>query len=113
MASRRLGQGITAVRQMAGKTLALVKGASIGAELNQAVPTMEIVFFDTYALCLDTLREKKVKRLADEVLPWAYAQKSAALRGVVTIYPRVLGRGFLARELLLEIPRIMGEISSV
>jgi polar amino acid transport system substrate-binding protein len=38
--------GITTVGQMAGRKLALVKTASVDAELKAAVPTLQIVFFD-------------------------------------------------------------------
>jgi polar amino acid transport system substrate-binding protein len=75
----RKDSGITTVKQMAGKKLALVKGASVDAELKEAVPTMQIVHYDTYALCFDAVRDKQVSGfLADEVLLWAYAQKSGA-----------------------------------
>jgi len=53
--------------------------ASVDAELKEAVPTMQIVHYDTYALCFDAVRDKQVSGfLADEVLLWAYAQKSSA-----------------------------------
>lgn len=75
----RKDAGIKTVKQMAEKKLALVRGASVDAELKAEVPTMEIVHFDTYALCFDALRDRKVAGLlADEVLLWAYAQKSGA-----------------------------------
>lgn len=75
----RKDSGITAVNQMAGRKLALVKGASVDAELKAAVPTMEIVHYDTYALCFDALRDGKVSGfLADEVLLRAHAQKSGS-----------------------------------
>jgi polar amino acid transport system substrate-binding protein len=75
----RKDSGITAVKQMAGKKLALVRGASVDAELKAAVSAMEIAFFDTYADCFDALRDRKVSGfLADEVLLRAYAQKSGA-----------------------------------
>src|SRR5215510_15167088 len=56
----RKDSGIKAVKQMAEKKLALVRGASVDAELKAAVPTMEIVHYDTYALCFDALRDRKV-----------------------------------------------------
>jgi polar amino acid transport system substrate-binding protein len=63
----RKDSGIKAVKQMAEKKLALVRGASVDAELKEAVPTMEIVHYDTYALCFDALRNRKVAGfLADE-----------------------------------------------
>src|SRR5262249_46878082 len=75
----RKDSGIKTVKQMAEKKLALVKGASVDAELKAEVPTMEIVHYDTYAFCFDALRDRKVAGfLADEVLLWAYAQKSGS-----------------------------------
>jgi polar amino acid transport system substrate-binding protein len=99
----RKDSGITAVKQMAAKKLALVKGASVDAELKEAVPTMEIVYFDTYALCFDALREKKVSGfLADEVLLWAYAQKSGSPQDYMMIpdydLPRTAGFGIKKDE---------------
>jgi polar amino acid transport system substrate-binding protein len=99
----RKDSGIIAVKQMAAKKLALVKGASVDAELKEAVPTMEIVHFDTYALCFDALREKKVSGfLADEVLLWAYAQKSGAPQDYMMIpdydLPRTAGFGIKKDE---------------
>jgi polar amino acid transport system substrate-binding protein len=99
----RKDSGITAVKQMAGKKLALVKGASVDAELMQAVPTLEIVHYDTYALCFDALRDKKVSGfLADEVLLWAYAHKSGAPQDYMMIpdydLPRTAGFGIKKDE---------------
>jgi polar amino acid transport system substrate-binding protein len=99
----RKDSGITAVKQMAAKKLALVKGASVDAELKEAVPTMEIIHFDTYALCFDALRDKKVSGfLADEVLLWAYAQKSGSPQDYMMIpdydLPRTAGFGIKKDE---------------
>jgi len=99
----RKDSGITAVRQMAGRKLALVKGASVDAELKAAVPTMEIVHFDTYALCFDALRDRAVSGfLADEVLLWAYAQKSGSPQDYMMIpdyeLPRTAGFGIKKDE---------------
>jgi len=99
----RKDSGITAVKQMAGRKLALVKGASVDAELKAAVPTMEIVHYDTYALCFDALRDKKVSGfLADEVLLWAYAQKSGSPQDYMMIpdydLPRTAGFGIKKDE---------------
>ena len=94
---------ITEVKQMAGKKLALVKGASVDAELMQAVPTLQIVHYDTYALCFDALRDRKVSGfLADEVLLWAYAHKSGAPADYTMIpdydLPRTAGFGIKKDE---------------
>lgn len=99
----RKDSGITAVKQMSAKKLALVKGASVDAELQQAVPTMEIVHYDTYALCFDALRDNKVAGfLADEVLLWAYAQKSGSPQDYMMIpdydLPRTAGFGIKKDE---------------
>lgn len=92
----RKDSGITAVKQMAGKKLALVKGASVDKELKAAVPTMEIVFFDDYAACFKALADKQVAGfLADEVLLWAFAYKSGAAQDYMMIpdyeLPRTAG----------------------
>jgi polar amino acid transport system substrate-binding protein len=99
----RKDSGIIAVKQMAEKKLALVKGASVDRELKQAVPTMEIVFFDTYAECFDALRDRKVSGfLADEVLLWAFAQKSGSPQDYMMIpdyeLPRTAGFGIKKDE---------------
>jgi polar amino acid transport system substrate-binding protein len=71
--------GISTVGQMAGRKLALVKTASVDAELKAAVATMQIVHFEDYAACFDALRDKQVDGfLADEVLLASFAQKSGA-----------------------------------
>lgn len=71
--------GITTVGQMAGKKLALVKSASVDADLMKAVPTLQIEHFEDYATCFAALRDHKVDGfLADEVLLASFAQKSGA-----------------------------------
>jgi polar amino acid transport system substrate-binding protein len=99
----RKDSGIKAVKQMAEKKLALVRGASVDAELKAAVPTMEIAHFDTYALCFEALRDRKVAGfLADEVLLWAYAQKSGSPQDYMMIpdydLPRTAGFGIKKDE---------------
>jgi polar amino acid transport system substrate-binding protein len=75
----RRDSGIATVGQMAGRRLALVKSASVDAELKAAVPTMQIVYFADYAACFDALRNRQVDGfLADEVLLASFAQKSSA-----------------------------------
>src|SRR6195256_5082101 len=71
--------GIATVGQMAGRKLALVKSASVDAELMAAVPTLQIVHFEDYAACFRALRDKQVDGfLADEVLLASFAQKGGA-----------------------------------
>jgi polar amino acid transport system substrate-binding protein len=88
---------------MTGRKLGLVRGASVDQELKEAVPTLEIAFFDTYADCFNALRDKKVSGfLADEVLLWAYAQKSGAPQDYMMIpdydLPRTAGFGIKKDE---------------
>ncbi len=92
----RKDSGITAVKQMAGKKLALVRGASVDKELKEAVPTMEIEHFDDYAACFKALAEKRVAGfLADEVLLWAFAYKNGSPQDYMMIpdydLPRTAG----------------------
>jgi polar amino acid transport system substrate-binding protein len=99
----RKDSGIKTVKQMAENKLALVKGASVDAELKAEVPTMQIVHYDTYALCFDALRDKQVSGfLADEVLLWAYAQKSGSPQDYMMIpdydLPRTAGFGIKKDE---------------
>jgi polar amino acid transport system substrate-binding protein len=73
----RKDSAIAHVTQLAGRKLALVRSASVDAELKTAVPTMEIVFFDNYDHAFTALSEKRVDGfLADKMLLLWYAQKS-------------------------------------
>ncbi len=75
----RRDSGLTAVGAARRQKLALVKSASVDAELKAAVPTMEIVFVDDYQAAFDALRERRVEGfLADELLLLAFAQRSGA-----------------------------------
>jgi polar amino acid transport system substrate-binding protein len=92
----RKDSGITTVKQMAGKKLALVKGASVDKELKEAVPTMDIQHFDDYAACFKALADKRVSGfLADEVLLWAFAYKNGSPQDYMMIpdydLPRTAG----------------------
>jgi polar amino acid transport system substrate-binding protein len=69
--------GIGHVTQLADRKLALVRSASVDAELLAAVPTMQIVLFDTYDAAFAALTEKRADGfLADKMLVLWYAQKS-------------------------------------
>jgi polar amino acid transport system substrate-binding protein len=99
----RKDSGITAVKQMAGRKLALVRGASVDRELKEAVPTMEIAFFEDYAACFKALAEKRVDGfLADEVLLWSFAHKSGSPQDYMMIpdydLPRTAGFGIKKDE---------------
>jgi polar amino acid transport system substrate-binding protein len=78
---------ISSAKQLSGRKLALVKSASVDAELKAAVPNLEIVFFDDYAACFTALKHKQVDGfLADEVLLLSFAHKSGA-PGDFTLVP--------------------------
>jgi len=88
--------GITTVGQMAGRKLALVKTASVDAELQAAVPTLQIVHYDDYAACFNALSDRQVNGfLADEVLLASFAQKGGSPRDFTFIpdyeLPRTAG----------------------
>jgi polar amino acid transport system substrate-binding protein len=73
----RKDSGIVHVTQLADRKLALVRSASVDAELKAAVPTMQIVFFDDYSGAFTALAEKRVDGfLADKMLLLWYAQRS-------------------------------------
>ena len=75
----RRDSGIASVKQMAGRKLALVKSASVDAELKAAVPDLAIVSFEDYAACFAALKRRQVDGfLADEVLLASFAQKGGA-----------------------------------
>jgi polar amino acid transport system substrate-binding protein len=69
--------GIVHIAQLGGRKLALVKSASVDAELKAAVPTMQIAFFDDYNAAFAALADKRVDGfLADKMLLLWFAQKS-------------------------------------
>jgi polar amino acid transport system substrate-binding protein len=99
----RKDAGISAVTQMAGRKLALVRSASVDAELKAAVPTLQIVLLDDYRACFDALRDKRVDGfLADEVLLTSFARKSGAPADFTFIpdydLPRTAGFGIKKNE---------------
>jgi len=76
----RKDSGIDRIAQLAGRKLALVRSASVDAELKAAVPTMTIVFFDTYDEAFSALSEKRVDGfLADKMLLLWFAKNSGHL----------------------------------
>jgi polar amino acid transport system substrate-binding protein len=95
--------GITKVTQLAGRTLALVRSASVDKDLQNAVPTLKIVFFDDYQACFTALREKRVDSfLADELLLLRFAAQSGAPQDFALIegydLPRTAGFGLKKNE---------------
>jgi polar amino acid transport system substrate-binding protein len=99
----RQDAGITGVKQMGGRKLALVKSASVDAELKAAVPTLRIVLLDDYAACFAALRDRHVDGfLADEILLNSFARKSGAPQDFTFIpdydLPRTAGFGIRKDE---------------
>ena len=73
----RKDAGIDRVGALAGRKLALVRSASVDAELKAAVPTMQIAFFDDYQGAFTALADQRVDGfLADKMLILWYAQQS-------------------------------------
>jgi polar amino acid transport system substrate-binding protein len=73
----RSDSGIAHVGDLAGRKLALVRSASVDAELKATVPTMQIVLFDDYNGAFAALADKEVDGfLADKMLLLWFAQKS-------------------------------------
>ena len=73
----RKASGIQHITQLAGRKLALVRSASVDGKLKAAVPTMQIVFFDTYDAAFAALADGRVDAfLADKMLVLWFAQKS-------------------------------------
>ena len=99
----RKDAGITTVAQMGGRKLALVRSASVDAELKAAVPTLQIVLLDDYRACFEALRDKRVDGfLADELLLLRFAAQSEAPQdfGLIEGYdlPRTAGFGLKKNE---------------
>ena len=99
----RRDSGLARIAQLGGRTLALVRSASVDKGLKAAVPTLRIVFYDDYQAAFTALRAKQVDSfLADELLLLRFAQRSGtsddfALIGDYTL-PRTAGFGLRQRE---------------
>jgi polar amino acid transport system substrate-binding protein len=92
----RRSAGIGRVAELAGRKLALVKSASVDAELKAAVPTLDITFFDDYGTAFAALADGRVDGfLADKMLLLWFAQKSGHPNDFVLIdgyeLPRTAG----------------------
>lgn len=73
----RKDAGIAHVTELAGRKLALVRSASVDAELKAAVPTLQIVLFDDYNGAFAALSDGRVDAfLADKMLLLYFAQQS-------------------------------------
>ncbi len=72
----RSDSGIVHITQLGGRKLALVRSASVDAELKAAVPTLQIVLFDDYDAAFAALADRGVDAfLADKMLLLWFAQK--------------------------------------
>src|SRR5271154_3208426 len=92
----RKSSGFTHVTQLAGRKIALVRSASVDRELKAEVPTMEIVFFDTYSEAFAALEKGAVDAfLADKMLLLWFAQNKGSPAEFVLIdeysLPRTAG----------------------
>jgi polar amino acid transport system substrate-binding protein len=104
----RKDSGIEHVDGLAGRKLALVRSASVDAKLKAAVPSLQIVFFDTYDAAFAALSDRRVDGfLADKMLVLYFAQKSghAADFALIGDYqlPRTAGFALKKNE-----PRFLG-----
>jgi polar amino acid transport system substrate-binding protein len=89
----RKASGIAAVGQLGGRKLALVRSASVDAELKRAVPTLVIALFPDYAACFKALRDGEVDGfLADEILLASFAAKSGTADAFTFVPDYVLPR---------------------
>lgn len=99
----RKGSGIEHISDLAGHKLALVRSASVDAQLKAAVPTMQIVFFDDYNAAFTMLKERHVDAfLADKMLLLWFAQRSGRPADFALIpdygLPRTAGFGLKKGE---------------
>jgi polar amino acid transport system substrate-binding protein len=73
----RTASGIKHISDLASRKLALVRSASVDSKLKAAVPTMQIVYFDTYDAAFAALQNGSIDAfLADKMLVLWFAQKS-------------------------------------
>jgi polar amino acid transport system substrate-binding protein len=99
----RRDSGLTKIAQLAGRTLALVRSASVDKDLKDAVPSLQIVFLDDYQAAFTALKERKVDSfLADELLLLRFAQRSGSPQDFALIddydLPRTAGFGIKKNE---------------
>jgi polar amino acid transport system substrate-binding protein len=107
----RKDSGIAHITGLAGRKLALVRSASVDTKLKAAVPTLQIVYFDTYDAAFAALADRQVDAfLADKMLVLWFAQKSghAADFSLIADYqlPRTAGFALKKNE-----PRFLGFIN--
>jgi polar amino acid transport system substrate-binding protein len=97
----RKDSGVEHVAQLAGRALALVRSASVDAQLKAAVPTLRIAYFDTYDAAFAALSARRVDAfLADKMLVLWFAQQSghAANFALIADYRVPRTAGFALRK---------------
>jgi polar amino acid transport system substrate-binding protein len=99
----RRDSGLTQMSALAGRTLALVRSASVDKDLQAAVPTLKIVPFDDYQAAFTALRDRQVDSfLADELLLLRFAERSGRPRDFTLVgdyvLPRTAGFGLRKNE---------------
>jgi|SRR5579884_2067905 len=97
----RKDSGISRIAQLARHKLALVKSASVDAELKAAVPTMQLVFFDDYNGAFAALANRQVDAfLADKMLLLWFAKNSGHLADYALLEDYALPRtaGFALKK---------------
>ncbi len=97
----RKDSGISRIAQLARRKLALVKSASVDAELKAAVPTMQLVFFDDYNGAFAALANRQVDAfLADKMLLLWFAKNSGHLADYALLEDYALPRtaGFALKK---------------
>jgi polar amino acid transport system substrate-binding protein len=99
----RRDSGLASIGQLAGRTLALVRSASVDKDLIAAVPTLKIVLVDDYQAAFTALRERRVDSfLADELLLLSFAERSGSPQDFALIdgytLPRTAGLGVKKNE---------------
>ena len=99
----RRESGLAKIAQLADRTLALVRSASVDQDLEAAVPTLKIVLFDDYQAAFTALAEKRVDGfLADELLLLRFAQRGGSPEDYSLIddctLPRTAGFGLRRNE---------------
>jgi polar amino acid transport system substrate-binding protein len=99
----RRDSGLSKIAQLAGRTLALVRSASVDKDLKDAVPSLQIVLVDDYQAAFTALKERKVDSfLADELLLLSFAQRSGVPEDFTLLagyeLPRTAGFGIKKSE---------------
>jgi polar amino acid transport system substrate-binding protein len=99
----RRDSGIAKIAELAGRSLALVRSASVDKDLMAALPSLRIVFVEDYQAAFAALMARRVDAfLADELLLLRLVQRGGAPQDFVLIedyaLPRTAGFGLRKGE---------------